>query len=124
MLTERPAILDRHVLALDETGFPQASSECLHQVRGIIRRPGAEIPDHRHRCLLRARGERPRCRPADERDELAAFHSITSSASNCIMLGNARPSALAAFKLITSSKLVGCRTGRSIGLAPLTIRPA
>src|SRR5262249_484156 len=31
--------------------------------------------DHRHRRLLRARGERPReCRAADKRDELAALH--------------------------------------------------
>ena len=32
-----------------------------------------------------------------------------------------RPSALAVFKLITSSNLVGCSTGRSAGFAPLKI---
>ena len=38
-------------------------------------------PDHRHRRLLRARRERPRRRrAAEQRDELAAVHSITSSA--------------------------------------------
>src|ERR1700730_5083333 len=52
MLTERPAILDRHVLALDETGFPEAPSECVHQMRGILRRPGAEISNHRHRLHI------------------------------------------------------------------------
>jgi hypothetical protein len=35
--------------------------------------------DHRHRRLLSARRERPRRRAAEQRDELAAFHSITSS---------------------------------------------
>jgi hypothetical protein len=40
-----------------------------------------EKPDHRHRRLLRARRERPRGRrAAEKRDELAAVHSITSSA--------------------------------------------
>jgi hypothetical protein len=38
--------------------------------------------NHRHRWLLRARRERPRNRcAASKRDELAALHSITSSAS-------------------------------------------
>jgi putative tryptophan/tyrosine transport system substrate-binding protein len=38
-------------------------------------------PDHRHRGLLRAHGERPRRRAAEEGDELApSHHSITSSA--------------------------------------------
>src|SRR5262249_10028786 len=50
-------------------------------------------------------------------------HSITSSASNCIELGTTRPSALAVFRLITSSNFVGCRTGRSAGLVPLRMRP-
>ena len=49
--------------------------------RDLAGRSGVEEPDHRHRRLLRARGERPRCRSAAEkRDELAAFHSMTSSA--------------------------------------------
>jgi hypothetical protein len=42
--------------------------------------PAAEEPDHRHRLLQRSRRERPRRRAAEQRDELAAFHSITSSA--------------------------------------------
>ena len=45
------------------------------------RRPAVEKPDHRHRRLLRARRERPRRRrAAEQRDELAPLHSITSSA--------------------------------------------
>src|SRR5262249_24660767 len=65
-----------------QAGFAQASSKCLHQMRGILGGSSAEIADHRHRWLLRARHERPRSRrAADERDELAPRnHSITSSA--------------------------------------------
>jgi hypothetical protein len=37
-------------------------------------------PNHRHRRLLRTRRERPRRRAAEKRHELAALHSITSSA--------------------------------------------
>ncbi len=69
---------------------------------------------HQHRDptrtggLLRARRERPRRRAADERDELAAPHSITSSALASSVAGTSRPSALAVLRLITSSNLVGC----------------
>src|SRR5262249_53702127 len=51
-------------------------------------------------------------------------HSITSSARASSCGGTSRPSALAVFRLITSSNLVGCCTGRSAGFAPLRIRPA
>jgi hypothetical protein len=44
-------------------------------------RCGVEKPDHRHRFLLRASCKRPRSRrDAEQRYELAPFHSITSSA--------------------------------------------
>jgi hypothetical protein len=44
-----------------------------------IRHP-IQKPDDRHRRLLRARREWPRgCCAADQRDELPAFDSITSS---------------------------------------------
>ena len=45
----------------------------------------------------------------------------TSSARSSIDCGMVRPRALAVFRLITSSNLVGCSTGRSPGLAPLRI---
>jgi len=51
-------------------------------------------------------------------------YSITSSARASIVGGIASPSAFAAFRLITSSNLVACCTGRSPGLSPLRIRPA
>src|SRR5262249_59651200 len=80
-----------------------------------------EEPDHRHRHLLRACRERPRCRAANERDELAALHSITSSARKRIDVGNTIPKLLAVFRLMTSSNVVGNSAGSSAGLAPRSI---
>src|SRR5262245_51864362 len=119
-LVLRPAILDRHILTLDVAGFTKALAEC-GQIACTIGRPrGAEEPDHRHRRLLRARRERPAGRPAaEQRDELAASHSITSSASASSRSGTFRPSALAVLRLMTSSNFVSCMTGRSTGFSPL-----
>jgi hypothetical protein len=81
--------------------------------------------DHWHSRLLRARGERPRRRTADQRDELAPLHSITSSARASTVGGISRPSALAVFRLISNSYLVGAWTGSSPGPDFQTdIRPA
>jgi hypothetical protein len=52
-----------------------------------------------------------------------AAHSITSSARARIEGGIVRPKAFAVLRLTTSSKLVDCWTGRSAGLAPLSIFP-
>src|SRR5262249_35351331 len=71
--------------------------------------------------LLCARRERPCGSAADKRDERAAFHSITSSASAMSVGGTSRPSALAVLALIISSKRVGCSTGKSDGRDPLRI---
>src|SRR5262249_6422929 len=61
----------------------------------------------RHRRLLCPRCQRPpRRRAAEQRDELAPPHSITSSASASSLSGIWRPSVLAVFRLITSSNLV------------------
>ena len=49
-------------------------------------------------------------------------HSITSSARARSEGGTSRPSALAVFRLMTSSNLVGCSIGSSDGLAPFAIR--
>jgi hypothetical protein len=46
---------------------------------------------------------------------------ITSSAWKSSVGGMVRPSACAVLRLMTSSNLVGCSTGRSAGLAPLKI---
>src|SRR5262249_24369274 len=81
ILTVGPTEGDLNVLAFDIARVPQSQPKC-HLVRSrFARRPAAEEPDHRHRRLLRARRERPRGRrAAEQRDELAAVHSITSSA--------------------------------------------
>src|SRR5262249_5414639 len=72
----------------------------------------AEIADHRHRRLLSPHRERPRGNTAKQRDELAADHSITSSASASSVAGTSRPSALAVFRLMTNWIFVACMTGR------------
>src|SRR5262245_23541521 len=73
-------------------------------------------------ALLRARRQRPPCRrAADQRDELAAFHSINSSARSKNASGIFSPNALAVVRLITRSNLVGCSTGMSPGFAPRRI---
>jgi hypothetical protein len=48
-------------------------------------------------------------------------YSITSSARVSSVGGTMMSSAFAVFRLITSSYLVGCSTGRSAGFAPLKI---
>src|SRR4029077_8865507 len=98
ILSPGPAILDRHVAALDITSFVEALAERGHHGCVPLRRPTIEEPDHRHRRLLRARCERPRhCRAADQRDELATLHSITSSARMSSVGGSSMPKALAVF---------------------------
>ena len=74
--------------------------------------------------LLRPRRHRPRRRrTAEQRDELATSHSITSSARPLSGSGIVRPSALAVRRLSTSSIFTACWTGRSPGFSPLSTRP-
>src|SRR5262249_33224310 len=117
----QPVVLDRHVLALDGAGFVEAFAERSAKVRGDLWRSGTHEADHWHRWLLRPRRDRPRSRAAEQRDELAPFHSITSSARARIPGGNVIPSALAVLRLTASSNLTGCSTGRSAGLVPCKI---
>jgi hypothetical protein len=58
------------------------------------------------------------------RSKAVPAYSITSSARARSACGTVRPSALAVLRLMTSSNLVGCWTGRSAGFAPLRIFPA
>ena len=53
-----------------------------------------------------------------------AAYSITSSARASSDGGTSRPSIIAVAKLMTSSNLLACTTGKSAGLAPLRMRPA
>src|SRR5262245_8858213 len=83
----------------------------FHKPRAAFRIAFSEAHQHAdppHRfALLRPRRERPRyCRAAEQRDELAALHSITSSASASSLSGTVRLSAFAVLRLITSSNLV------------------
>jgi hypothetical protein len=56
-------------------GVFQRLAECLHQLR--VKGLAVEKSDHWHRRLLRPRRERPAgSGAADERDELAPFHSL------------------------------------------------
>ena len=98
--------------------------------RGMLRPAGATVrlprrrgTDHRHCRLLRACRERPRRRAAEQRDEVAPLHSITSSARATRVRGTSRPSTFAVRRLRNSSTFVVCWTGRSAGLSPLRIRP-
>src|SRR5262249_57276619 len=75
-----PTIFDRQVLALDKSFFLQTLLECRHEMHKPCRRRVAKKADHRHCGLLRARHHRPCRRATEDRDELAPFHSITSSA--------------------------------------------
>src|SRR5262245_27134527 len=69
--------------------------------------------------LLRGRRERPRRRAAaEQRDELAASHSITSSARNRSVGGIVIPISIAVFRFTASSNLEGCSIGRSAGFVP------
>src|SRR5262245_50790738 len=56
-------------------------------------------------------------------DGMDQGYSITSSARARNVGGISIPSALAVFRLITNSNLVGCITGKSAGLSPLRILP-
>src|SRR5262245_56130322 len=101
-----PAILDRHILALDVAGFTKALAECGQIACTIDRRPrAAEEPNHRHRRLLGTRREGARGRhAAEQRDELApGAHSITSSARASSVSGTVRPIAFAVLRLRISS---------------------
>src|SRR5262249_18056600 len=90
----------------------------------IVRSLSHEGADPPHAIgLPRARRERPRgSRSAEQRDERAAPHSITSSARASKVGGTSRPSTLAVLRLIISSYLVGACTGRSAAFSPFRMR--
>src|SRR5262245_7208001 len=77
----QPMVPDPHVPPLREAGFAKALAECSEMAHGGTGRPSADHTDNRNRRLLRLPRLRPcRRRAAEQRDELAAFHSITWSA--------------------------------------------
>src|SRR5215472_4083703 len=120
-----------HPVALKEvvpTNYPATTeSHGLRRAKSInalIARSKSKRQRHDPPRLRRTRHQRPRGRrAAEQRDELAPLHSITSSARPSSVIGKVRPSALAVLRLITSSALVDCCTGKSAGLSPLRTRP-
>src|SRR5215468_655196 len=89
----------------------------------IIFSQGIQHGDSPHApARLRPRRERPRRCPAEQRYELAAPHSITSSARASTEDGISSPSAFAVLRLMISSYLVDAWTGRSAGFSPLRMR--
>src|SRR5262245_26902912 len=95
-------ILDVDVTTIDVTKFAQPLLERLNKIRRCDR--WKKVQDTNARDfprLLRVRHNRQhRRRAAEQRDELAAFHSITSSAATSNLSGTVRPSILAVLRLI------------------------
>src|SRR5262249_15534004 len=119
-----PAVVDAHISPDDPAQFAEPLQErCIAGLSfGIVRHPGHKHADAPNTLrLLRPRREWPSGCAAEQRDDLAAVHSITSSARASSVAGTSRPSARAVTRLITRSNLVGCSTGRSAGLAPRRI---
>src|SRR5262245_51800888 len=103
-------MLDLHVAADRPAQLLQTLQErrAARLRHGIARRLAHEHADALHPLrLLRSRCDRPGRRAAEQRDERAALHSITSSARPSSGSGTVRPSALAVVRLITSSNLTG-----------------
>src|SRR5439155_8122537 len=121
-----PTLVELHVYALRPSQLCELLPERLktHGEFGIALGVSHQNADAPHALLLRARRERPRSRrAADSQDELAAFHSITSSASAGSLGDMSRPRTLAVCRLMTNSNLAARITGRSAGFSPFRIRP-
>src|SRR5262249_52217617 len=72
----QPVVFEPRVLAFDGAGLVEAFVERSDIARGNIATTAADKSDNRHRCLLRARRERPRCRAAESQDELTPIWLI------------------------------------------------
>src|SRR5262249_33712009 len=110
-ITRAPAIVDLHIPADCPAQLLQPLMES-REARLSFRIIGGEIHEHADAphplALLRIRRERPRGRAAEQRDELAPFHSNTSSARPDKGSGTVMPSTLAVFRFRKSSTLVDC----------------
>jgi hypothetical protein len=70
-----PAVVDRHVLALDIAGFFEALAKSAQSPGNRFGRSDLQKSDDRHRRFLPVRSQRPRRRrAAEKRDELAPLH--------------------------------------------------
>jgi hypothetical protein len=105
--------------SVNEASFVQTVAKRRFEQGESCRSSAAENSDH---WLLRARRKRPSGgRAAEQRDELAPLHSITSSARASINGGTLRPSFFAVVRLITNSNFVACSIGKSPALVPVRI---
>ena len=59
ILALRPAVFDRHVAAIDVTGFTEPFEKSRQGPRVSPGKSGIEKTNHRHCAVLRARGQRP-----------------------------------------------------------------
>src|SRR5262249_56647981 len=116
------ATCDREGATLDPAELRQSCAKGGDPLILVCGRSRAQESDGWNlRGLLPARRDRASRSTAEKRDELAPFHSITSSARASKIGERSKPSALAALRLITNSNLVPCWTGKSAGFAPLRI---
>src|SRR5262245_46457082 len=78
VLPLRPAVLDRHVLALEVAGLLQALTECGHHRYVAVRRCTVEECDHRHRRLPPPPApyldREQQAAPTEQCDELPPLH--------------------------------------------------
>src|SRR5262245_18699817 len=120
------AMINPHIAAVTPAQLLQPLLECRKAllVLLIVHGRGREHADAPHPlALLAARRERPRRRrAAEQRDELAPSHSITSSARASSVGGTSRPKVFAVLRLIARTYFTGVCTGRSAGFSPFRIR--
>src|SRR5258707_15726485 len=93
VFTVGEAVFDDDILASAVTETSQALIESFNEIKLPLLGPTREVPhpiDPSCR-LLGSRGQRPRRRSANERDELPPLHSITSSARASSVGGMVRP---------------------------------
>src|SRR5712692_1011358 len=127
ILPPRIAVLKSDVASLHIALFSQPLLEGVKPHTHPMILKGAAEPEHADPPhlprLLRFGGERrgEGTKPERANERAPANHWITSSARSSSVCEIVSPSALAVLRLMTSSNLVGCSTGRSAGLAPLRI---
>src|SRR5262249_13775688 len=97
--------------------FGSFSTEAAEPARPLISGSvsKAEVKSQ-HRCVSRS------AKSGCEQSQQRARYSIPPSARASSVGGTSMPSALAVFRLITSSYLVGACTGRSAGFSPFRTR--
>src|SRR5262249_42924494 len=119
----RIPIFNCEIATVDPTEFAEPQNKSGNPLAINRRVAGTQESDGRQLArLLRARRERERRRATAKRDELAALHSITSSARSGNAGGMFNPSTRAVLRLTTSSYLVGACTGNSPGFCPRRMR--